>query len=394
MDFGIMKTMTVAEIQAYPKTRLDMSAFQEKCPMEPPQEKTLEAHDNKSYSGLLPAEVGTDYSFKRKIVWKNAIGFFALHLAAVYGLWLMVADCYWKTDIWALLVGFSSGLGVTTGAHRLFSHKAYKAPFITRLVLILFHTLAGQNCLYIWVRDHRQHHKYSDTDADPHNAHRGFFFSHVGWLMSRKHPAVIAKGKTIDMSDMQADWLVMFQKQHYKVLYAIFAIFLPAVVPVYSWGESWWNSFFVAYMFRSVLVLNMTWLVNSAAHIWGNKPFDKYMEPVESSFVAFVSVGEGWHNYHHAFPWDYRAAELGSKYSITTFVIDALAYFGLAYDLKSTPYHMVKRRVERTGDGSHPIFGPHAEKLESTGKLDDVDIADIVKSKEVGLVRRLPTAQG
>lgn len=69
------------------------------------------------------------------------------------------------------------------------------------------------------------------------------------------------------------------------------------------------------------------------------------MKPVESSFVAFVSVGEGWHNYHHAFPWDYRAAELGSKYSITTFVIDALAYFGLAYDLKSTPYHMVQRWV-------------------------------------------------
>ncbi|XP_050294239.1 acyl-CoA Delta-9 desaturase-like isoform X2 [Anthonomus grandis grandis] len=347
------------------------------------------------YLGKLPAEVGTDYTFKRDIVWFNAIGFLILHVAAVYGLWVMVFHCYWKTDIWALLVAFSSGMGVTTGAHRLFSHKSYKAPFITRLVLILWHTLAGQNCLYIWVRDHRQHHKYSDTDADPHNANRGFFFSHVGWLMSRKHPAVIAKGRTIDMSDMEADWLVMFQKEHYKVLYTIFAIFIPTVVPVFLWNESWWNSFFAAYMFRSILVLNITWLVNSAAHFYGTQPFDKYVKAVESGFVSFVSVGEGWHNYHHAFPWDYRAAEFGARYSITTFIIDTLAFFGLAYDLKTTPYYMVQRRAERTGDGSHPIFGKMAEKLEETGKLDDEDIAEIVKSKDTsGAIRRLATAQG
>ncbi|KAH1028544.1 hypothetical protein HUJ05_001894 [Dendroctonus ponderosae] len=104
--------------------------------------------------------------------------------------------------------------------------------------------------------------------------------------------------------------------------------------------------------------------------------FCRYLKPVELSFDAFVSVGEAWHNYHHAFSWDYRAAELGSKYSITTFVIGRP---GLRPQIH--PHHMVKRRIERTDDGSHPIFGPHAEKLESTGKLDDVDIADIVNSK-------------
>ncbi|KAL1509459.1 hypothetical protein ABEB36_004190 [Hypothenemus hampei] len=350
--------------------------------------------DNKDYRGLLPAEIGTDYNFKREIVWKNAIGFLALHLAALYGFWVLLVHCYWSTVFWAVFVALSSGVGVTTGAHRLFSHRAYKAPFITRFILILFHTLAGQNCLYIWVRDHRQHHKYSDTDADPHNANRGFFFSHVGWLMSRKHPAVISKGKTIDMSDMKADWLVMFQKKYYKILYTIFAILLPSAVPVYFWGESWYNAFFSAYLFRSVAVLNMTWLVNSAAHLWGNKPFDKYIKPVESRFVAIVSVGEGWHNYHHAFPWDYRAAEFGSKYSLTTFTIDLMARYGLAYDLRTTPYHMVQKRAERTGDGTHIICGPYAEKLEKTGKLDEKDISEILKNKETGSVRRMVTAQG
>lgn len=78
-----------------------------------------------------------------------------------------------------------------------------------------------QNCLYVWVRDHRQHHKYSDTDADPHNAARGFFFSHIGWLMSRKHPKVIEYGKKIDMSDLEADPMVMFQKELVNFIFVI-----------------------------------------------------------------------------------------------------------------------------------------------------------------------------
>lgn len=99
------------------------------------------------------------------------------------------------------------------GAHRLWAHRSFKANFWVRTFLLYMHTVSGQNCLWVWVRDHRQHHKYSDTDADPHNANRGFFFSHIGWLMSRKHPKVIEYGKKIDMSDLEADPLIMFQKK-------------------------------------------------------------------------------------------------------------------------------------------------------------------------------------
>ncbi|KAJ8921482.1 hypothetical protein NQ315_003100 [Exocentrus adspersus] len=310
-----------------------------------------------SASGKLPAEIGTDYSFKRRIVWKNALGFVALHVAALYGLYLAIFYAHPATSICAIIIALASAEGVTIGAHRLYSHKTFKAKFSLRLALNILQTIAGQNCLYIWVRDHRLHHKYSDTDADPHNAHRGFFFSHMGWLMSKKHPAVIEKGKTIDMSDLEADPVVMFQKEYYKPLYAVFAIALPVAIPVYFWNENYVNSFFISYMLRYIVVLHATWLVNSAAHLYGTKPFDKFILPVESKFVAFISIGEGWHNYHHSFPWDYRAAELGSKYCMTTYIIDLLAYFGLAYDLKSAPYTMIRKRAIRTGDGSHFVYG-------------------------------------
>nr|XP_022904663.1 acyl-CoA desaturase 2-like [Onthophagus taurus]XP_022904664.1 acyl-CoA desaturase 2-like [Onthophagus taurus] len=220
--------------------------------------------------------------------------------------------------------------------------------------------------MYIWVRDHRLHHKYSDTDADPHNANRGFFFSHMGWLMSRKHPAVIEKGKTIDMSDLEADFLVMFQKFFYKPMYVLFALAIPIAVPVYLWNENYYDALFVVYFARYILTLNITWLVNSAAHLYGTKPYDKNFGAVESWFVSFATVGEGWHNYHHAFPWDYRAGEYGTHYSLTTFIIDLLEKFGFVYDLKTTPGNMIEQRVYRTGD-------PSCKEKVQDGKIIDIN---------------------
>lgn len=106
-----------------------------------------------------------------------------------------------------------AAMGITAGAHRLWAHKAYKAKWPMRLLLGIFQTIAFQNHIYEWVRDHRVHHKFTDTDADPHNSKRGFFFSHMGWLMVRKHKDVLIKGKTVDMSDLEKDWVVVWQRK-------------------------------------------------------------------------------------------------------------------------------------------------------------------------------------
>lgn len=81
------------------------------------------------------------------------------------------------------------------------------------------------------------------------------------------------------------------------------------------------------------------------------------MNPVENWFISIIALGEGWHNYHHAFPSDYRAAEYGIRYSITTFVIDVLAWLGFVYDLREAKAEQVKTRAVKKGDGSHPVFG-------------------------------------
>jgi stearoyl-CoA desaturase (delta-9 desaturase) len=229
---------------------------------------------------------------------------------------------------------------------------------------MLAYCTAGQNTLYDWVRDHRVHHKYSETDADPHNSNRGFFFAHVGWLMLLKHPQVLKKGRAIDMSDVLADPVIQFHQKYFIPLKIFFCFILPTLVPVYMWNESWYVAFMSQAVLRYLFGLNFTWLVNSAAHMWGYRPYDKKINPVENIAVAVVAMGEGWHNYHHVFPWDYKAAELGDyKLNVTTFWIDMFAKIGWAYDLKQPSAELLRKTIEKHGDGSHPVFG-HGEKAE------------------------------
>lgn len=95
----------------------------------------------------------------------------------------------------------------------MWSHRSYKAKWPLRLILALFNNISGQNHIYEWARDHRSHHKYSETDADPHNATRGFFFSHIGWLLVKKHKDVKEKGAKLNLDDLHNDPIVMFQKR-------------------------------------------------------------------------------------------------------------------------------------------------------------------------------------
>lgn len=289
---------------------------------------------------------------KLQIVWRNVILFLLLHLSSLYGVYLIFTAAMWQTTLFAYLSYVMGAMGVTAGAHRLWSHRAYKAKWPLRLILVIWETMAFQNDIYEWVRDHRVHHKFSETNADPHNAKRGFFFSHIGWLLVRKHPDVTEKGKTIDLSDILDDPIVRFQRRYYTRLVVIFCFIIPTMLPVWCWGETYWNSYFVATLLRYCVTLNATWLVNSAAHMWGNRPYDKTINPRQNKIVTFWAIGEGFHNYHHTFPWDYSASELGWKINLTTMFIEFMQWLGLAYDLKTVNPDMIKERRLRTGDGS------------------------------------------
>ncbi|PIK45813.1 putative stearoyl-CoA desaturase [Apostichopus japonicus] len=290
--------------------------------------------------------------YKMEIVWTNLIIHTVLHATALYGLTVEIWRSQWYTLLFAFVLGWFSNLGITAGAHRLWSHKAYSAKLPLRIFLAIIASLSCQNSIYIWCRDHRVHHKFTETDGDPHNAKRGFFFSHVGWLIVKKHPEVIEKGAKLDYSDMLNDPVVKFQHKFYYPLILMISFVLPTVVPYFLWNESLWNAYFVAAVMRLVLTLNIGWCVNSVAHMWGNHPYDETIEPAENIAVSFFALGEGWHNYHHAFPFDYRASELPWKLNPTTQFIDLMHLIGQAYGLKYMSKEAIRSRATKYGDGS------------------------------------------
>ncbi|KAI5614270.1 stearoyl-CoA desaturase 5, partial [Silurus asotus] len=311
------------------------------------------------------------------IVWRNVLLMGLLHAGALYSVFL-VPSAHPFTWMWSYICFMITGLGVTAGAHRLWSHRSYKAKLPLRIFLAaansmafqvitfrpdnfpktlnyknsIIHFCSLQNDIFEWSRDHRAHHKYSETDADPHNARRGFFFSHVGWLFVPKHKEVIEKGKRLDMSDLLADPVVAFQRKYYKISVVMMCFILPTLVPWYFWGESLWNSYFLSTILRYTIALNLTWLVNSAAHMYGNRPYNKNINPRENRFVTFGAIGEGFHNFHHTFPFDYAASEFGFRYNPTTCFIDLMCWFGLASNRKRATPEMIMARKLRTGDGS------------------------------------------
>jgi len=170
----------------------------------------------------------------------------------------------------------------------------------------------------------------------------------MGWLMVRKHPAVMKAGKTINMSDLEADSLLMFQHRHYLKCFLMAGFVLPTIIPNLLWGESLTNAYFMA-VIRYVAVLHFTWLVNSAAHMFGMKPYDKNIGPAENRLVSVLAMGEGFHNYHHTFPYDYGTSEWGFRLNVTTRFINAMAKLGFAYDLRTASPSVVAARAARTG---------------------------------------------
>lgn len=169
---------------------------------------------------------------------------------------------------------YTSAIGIAAGAHRLWSHRSYRAKLPLRIALMLMQTLAGQGSLFCWSRDHRLHHKYSETEADPHNIKRGIFFTHIGWTMLKESEEVTRKEKTIDFSDLHGDPVVAIQHKYFRLFDLILYHALPILIPYYFWLPSLYMCLSVNY-FRFMLSYNVSSMGNSVAHTWIRKPYEK-----------------------------------------------------------------------------------------------------------------------
>jgi stearoyl-CoA desaturase (Delta-9 desaturase) len=217
---------------------------------------------------------------------------------------------------------------------------------------MLFNSMSNQTSIYHWCKDHRVHHKHSETEADPHNATRGFFFAHMGWLWLKKSPAVVKAGKEMDFSDLMDDPVVRFQHMVDPWFAQYMCFVLPTQVCVYGWGENWWTAFLLAGCCRYLYIKHCTFLVNSAAHLYGDHPYDVMSYPAENPVVSWFAIGEGWHNWHHKYPYDYSCSEYGPfvQHNPTRLVIDCLAAVGLVWGRKTGTAAWARGRARRDRD--------------------------------------------
>nr|XP_027195251.1 acyl-CoA desaturase 1-like [Dermatophagoides pteronyssinus] len=298
-----------------------------------------------------------------RLKWNNIFYLSALHITCIFACYhAAVYPVKFWTAASAITLGYLTGMGMSVGAHRYWAHRSFKAKPILRLGLMLLQTMTMNGTIFSYARDHRNHHKYSDTEADPKNPAKGLFHAHVGWWLWKKSPVVIAMGKKFDVSDLWNDPLIRFQHRFYVPLFIVLNIILPTIVPWILWNENLLTAFYVIVIIRTTVVLHLLFCVNSVAHHYGYRPYDFRIRPADNRIINYLSMGEGNHNYHHVFPYDYRSneKEYWEYFDPISHFIHITQIIGLTYDCKKASPRVVMGIVRRKGI---PAYFDHPRSL-------------------------------
>jgi stearoyl-CoA desaturase (delta-9 desaturase) len=275
------------------------------------------------------------------INWLTTILFTVTPLATLIAVpWYGLTAGYSVASVVAFVVVlWACGISITAGYHRLWSHKAYGAHWSVRLVFALFGAMAMQNSILIWGSQHRTHHRFvDDVDKDPYSAKRGFWFSHMGWIL-RNYPSGV--NDFSNARDLERDPIVMWQHRHYLALVIFMNVPFPLLLG-WALGDVW-GVFLLAGLLRLVVNHHFTWFINSLAHMWGSQPYTDENTARDNPVLALLTYGEGYHNFHHIFQNDYRNGIKWWHWDPTKWLIAMLSWVKLATGLKRVPDLWIQR---------------------------------------------------
>lgn len=235
--------------------------------------------------------------------------------------------------VWFAFFAIANGMSITAGYHRLWSHRTYNAHWSVRLFLMVFGTMALQNSILVWSSNHRVHHNHvDDNEKDPYSAKKGFWYSHIGWML-RDYPS--AQTDLSNVRDLEKDPLVAFQHKYYLPLTLLFNF---GFVCLAGWlSDEFWGVFLLAGVTRLVFSHHVTWFINSLAHAWGSQPYTDKNTARDNGILAVMTYGEGYHNFHHLYANDYRNGVRWWQWDPTKWMIAGLSYVGLTSSLKRIP---------------------------------------------------------
>lgn len=271
-----------------------------------------------------------------RINWVSGSAFILLHIAVVLVFWTGFS---WVALI-ALLATYGIRMfGITAGYHRYFSHRTFKTSRFFQFLLAFLGASSAQKGPLWWASHHRHHHKHSDSEKDIHSpSQSGFWWSHVGWILSDKYKHT--NNKLI--KDMR--WypeLCWLDRWHLlpPILWAV-SMFglgwgLNAMNP--EWGTTGFQMFVWGFVLSTVLLYHGTFTVNSLAHVIGSRRFNTKDDSRNSLLISLVTLGEGWHNNHHRFPSSERQGLYWWELDLSHYMLRVLSWTGLVWDLRTPP---------------------------------------------------------
>ena len=290
----------------------------------------LEAYENR-----LPGE---------KLSLIVSLPFLSVHIGAIYALTISPSPF---ALFMVFLMYFIRMFGITAGFHRLFSHRSFKTNRAFQFFLAYAATCSAQMGPIWWASHHRHHHKYTEQIEDPHTPTlKGFFWAHVGWIMSPVNSPTKEEYVGDLMKYPELKWL---DKYHY---FAPFSL----VILLYGLGEfmavnyAQYNTngmelvlwgFFVS----TVLLYHATFMVNSVCHVFGHRTYDTKDGSVNNFLVAILTLGEGWHNNHHAFPNSEKQGHKWYQIDISHYILWSLSKIGVVWKIRDVPDDSIKERL-------------------------------------------------
>ncbi len=246
---------------------------------------------------------------------------------------LPVYICYFKvhaSEI-ALFVFYvlATSFSITMGYHRFFAHSTFKAGPVMEFLLLFFGAATFEGSALKWSSFHRRHHQYTDTELDPHNIKKGFFFAHMGWILFWKHAP-----NYDNVKDLQKMVLVIHQHRHYQAWAIVSGVILPLLVGALT-GHMF-GAFLWSVVVRMTFVFHSAFFINSFAHTFGSRPYDRHSSAKDNWLGALLTNGEGYHNFHHRFPQDYRNGIRWYHWDPTKWMIWSLSRVGMVRNLRRT----------------------------------------------------------
>ena len=268
------------------------------------------------------------------ILYPEAGPFVLLHLAAFAAIWTGVT---WQSVVICVVLYFLRIFAIGAGYHRYFAHRAYSTSRVFQFILAFLSQSTAQKSTLWWAAKHRHHHQHSDTEEDVHSPrHRGFVYAHLGWIFSTRH-------RTTDLSKI-AD----FARYPELMLLHKYELTPAVILAAITFLIGGWPGLVVGFVWSTVLVYHGTFCINSLAHVHGRKRYVTGDDSRNNWLLALMTMGEGWHNNHHAYQSSVRQGFRWWEVDPTFYILKALSWCGVVWNLK-TPPEAVLRNEQRLG---------------------------------------------